>query len=122
MSSWRGSEALLPFRIYEDLPELLKQVQYDNYSKGDLVKELVLIGGHPSEDSDIHRYLASRARMEGEIGYIHFASSEPKEQIAKMERTYDQYDIKVRNIQNVNDCYGLSVIYMGGGDPEKLVS
>jgi cyanophycinase-like exopeptidase len=85
------------------------------------MKELVLVGGHPSEDGDIHRYLATKARAEGEIGYIHFASSNPAEKIAKMERTYDQYDIKVRIINEVDDCYGLSVVYMGGGDPEKLV-
>lgn len=85
------------------------------------MKELVLIGGHPSEDGDIHRYLSTKARAEGEIGYIDFASSDSAEKIAKFERTYDQYDIKVRHIKSPDDCYGLNVIFMGGGDQEKLV-
>ncbi|HSH31224.1 MAG TPA: Type 1 glutamine amidotransferase-like domain-containing protein [Candidatus Saccharimonadales bacterium] len=85
------------------------------------MKELVLIGGHPAEEGEIHRYLASKAKTEGEIGYVAFAADVPAEATAEMERKYSQYEIKVRAVKEVDDCYGLSVVYLGGGDQERLV-
>lgn len=85
------------------------------------MKELVLIGGRSADDGEIHRYLAGKARAEGEIGLVVFAADDPAEAIANKQRTYDQYRVKVRAVQEIDDCYGLGVIYLAGGDPERLV-
>ncbi len=85
------------------------------------MKELVLIGGHPEPGGEIYRYMAEKARAEGEIGYIAFASDDPEPKIASVTKAFDEFDIKVRVISNSDECYGLNIIYLGGGDPEKLV-
>jgi cyanophycinase-like exopeptidase len=86
-----------------------------------MAKELVLIGGHPKDDGEILAYLAERAKGEGEIGYIDFASSDSAEKTRRKAEAFQSHGVKLRVIRTVDDCYGLSVILMGGGDQEKLV-
>jgi cyanophycinase len=86
-------------------------------------KELLLIGGRPQFGGDIYKYMAEIARPEGEIGYISFASTDEAmlaEKKPLLEAEFAQYGIKVRFIESEDDCYGLGIIYMGGGSQIKL--
>ncbi len=86
-------------------------------------KELLLIGGSPVFGGDIYRYMAEIAKPEGEIGYIGFASTDDAilaEKKPLLEEEFGKYGVKVRFIKTEDDCYGLSIIYMGGGSQIKL--
>lgn len=86
-------------------------------------KELLLIGGRPKFGGDIYKYMAEIAKPEGEIGYIAFASTDDaimEEKRPLLEEEFGKYGIKVRFIETAEDCYGLSIIYMGGGSQIKL--
>ena len=84
------------------------------------MKELVLIGGQSDTDGDIHAYLAQKAQAEGQIGFIGFASDDPGEKAAKLRPVYAKYNVGLKEVKKVEDCFGLSVIYFYGGDQEKL--
>lgn len=86
-------------------------------------KELLLVGGSPQFGGDIYKYMAEVAKPEGEIGYISFASTDQamlEEKKTLLEEEFGKYGIKVRFIETADDCYGLGVIYMGGGSQIKL--
>lgn len=86
-------------------------------------KELLLIGGSPKLGGAIYKYMAEIAEPEGEIGYIAFASTDDailKEKKPLLEAEFAQYGIAVRHIDKEEDCYGLGIIYMGGGSQIKL--
>ncbi len=86
-------------------------------------KELLLIGGSPQFGGDIYKYLAEIAKPEGEIGYISYASTDGAmlaEKKLLLEEEFGKYGIKVRFIKTEEDCYGLSILYMGGGSQIKL--
>lgn len=86
-------------------------------------KELLLIGGSPQFGGAIYKYMAEIAKPEGEIGYIGFASTDDvihAEKKPLLEEEFCKYGIKVRFIESEEDCYGLGIIYMGGGDQNKL--
>lgn len=86
-------------------------------------KELLLIGGSPQFGGDIYKYLSEVAKPEGEIGYIGFASTNDAvlaEKKPLLEEEFGKYGIKVRFIDKEEDCYGLGIIYMGGGSQVKL--
>lgn len=86
-------------------------------------KELLLIGGSPQFGGDIYKYMAEIAKPEGEIGYIGFASTDDamlEEKKPLLEEEFGKYGIKVRFIESQEDCYGLGIIYMGGGSQIKL--
>ncbi len=88
-------------------------------------KELLLIGGHPEFGGEIYEYLAELAAPEKAIGYIGFASTNEArwaEKLRIVTEWFGQKDIKVVDIQSTEDCYGLGVIFMQGGDPGKLVA
>jgi len=86
-------------------------------------KELLLIGGSPKFGDDIYKYMAEIARPEGEIGYIGFASTNDaimEEKKSLLVEEFGKYGVKVRFIENEDDCLGLGIIYMGGGSQIKL--
>lgn len=86
-------------------------------------KELLLIGGAPKFGGDIYKYMAEIAKPEGEIGYIAFASTDDtilEAKKPKLEEEFGKYGIKVKYIEKEEDCYGLGIIYMGGGSQIKL--
>lgn len=87
-------------------------------------KELLLIGGHPEVGGEIYEYLAELAAPEKSIGYISFASTDEARRIEKLQIASEWFGgkgIKVVDIQSVDDCYGLGVIFMQGGNPSKLL-
>ena len=86
-------------------------------------KELLLIGGSPQFGGEIYKYMAEIAKPEGEIGYIPFASTDDAmlaEKKPLLEAEFARYGVKIRFIESEDDCYGLGIIYMGGGSQIKL--
>lgn len=87
-------------------------------------KELLLIGGHPEHGGEIYKYLAELAKPEGKLGYIGFASTDEvrwAEKLRMVTEWFGSKGIEVVDIQSTDDCYGLGVVYMQGGDSGKLV-
>lgn len=88
------------------------------------MKEMLLIGGHPEIGGDLYVYMAERAKPEGKIGYIGFASTDEGRAAQKL-RDASQYfttkNLTLVDVHSVDDCYGLGVIYLQGGSPRKLV-
>ncbi len=84
-------------------------------------RELMLEGGFTEVGGVIHAYLAKKAAVEGEIGVITFASDHPEAALEKFGRGVGEHGVKIRHIQGIDDCYGLSVIHMVGGNPLWLV-
>ena len=88
-------------------------------------KELLLAGGHMTMGGELYQYLAELAEPEGKIGFIEFASTDPVRAAEKLKMTEEFFaskGIDVVNITSIDDCYGLGVIHMHGGNPQKLVS
>lgn len=87
-------------------------------------KELLLIGGHPELGGEIYEYLADLAKPEGKIGYIGFASTDENRARKKTKEVGDYFaskNIELVQIETKDDCYGLGVILIGGGNQNKLL-
>lgn len=88
-------------------------------------KELLLSGGSVDMGGPVYQYLAELAKPEGKIGFIGFASTDDAIHAEKMQlwtEFFAQENIQVVEVTSVDDCYGLGVIYMGGGDQNKLLA
>lgn len=88
-------------------------------------KELLLIGGHPKVGGEIYEYLAELAEPEGKIGYIGFASTDEARWAEKLRVVTEWFGAKgvaVVDVQSEEDCYGLGVVFMQGGNPAKLTA
>ncbi len=88
-------------------------------------KELLLSGGSVEMGGPVYQYLAELAKPEGKIGFIGFASTDDAIHAEKMRawtEFFAQENIQVVEVTSVDDCYGLGVIYLGGGDQNKLLA
>jgi cyanophycinase-like exopeptidase len=88
-------------------------------------KELLLAGGRMDMGGALYEYLADLAKPEGKIGFIQFASTDharAEQKLTEVTNFFASKDIEVVDVKSVDDCYGLGVVHMHGGNPQQLVS
>lgn len=88
-------------------------------------KELLLTGGSAAIGGPIYQYLAELAKPEGKIGFVGFASTDDVAHAEKMQLWTEFFGgegIQVVEVTSADDCYGLGVVYLGGGDQNKLLA